>query len=146
MNASVLKRFVKQTLPLLIVLITAAGLRLYNMNWDSGTQNHPDERCVNIVSSQLAVPNSVSAYFDSGASSLNPFNKNIGWVYGTLPLITGRAAAEFLDKGCGPQPALPARWPLIFGSPADACQGPVFSPGMTTSGWSGAFSRRWPIS
>ncbi len=127
MNASVFKRFLKQTLPLLIILIAAAGLRLYNLNWDSGTQNHPDERYVNIVSSQLEIPNSFGAYFDSGASSLNPFNKNFGWVYGTLPLFAGRFVAEALNAGCGPQPAVLARligfW--IAGDAAANC-GPGF--------------------
>lgn len=94
--------------PLLLplILLAAAMLRFSDINWDQSQFNHPDERHVTNVVSGLRMPDSLADYFDSAASPLNPYNLRQSWVYGTLPLFGARAAAEFLDSGCGPDRAL----------------------------------------
>jgi YYY domain-containing protein len=107
---------------LLIVLGIAAALRFYDLNWDQSQYNHPDERHVTNVITLLRLPASLGEYLDSAASPLNPYNNQQSWVYGTLPLFTGRILAEFLDQGCAPDEALLPRLlgRLLF-STAEGC-------------------------
>ena len=95
-----------RSLPLIFILFIAALLRFSDLNWDQSQYNHPDERHVTNVISGLRMPDSLSQYFDSAASPLNPYNMRQSWVYGTLPLFSARLTAEYLDKGCGADRAL----------------------------------------
>ena len=41
-------------LALAVVLLSAAALRLYNVNWDDLHHVHPDERWISMVASDIA--------------------------------------------------------------------------------------------
>lgn len=117
MKATRARHLFKHTLPVLLILLIAGALRFSDLNWDQSQYNHPDERHVTNVISQLQMPESAAEYFDSGVSPLNPYNNRQSWVYGTLPLFSGRVLAEFLDAGCAPKQALLQRalGRLLFG-------------------------------
>ena len=112
-----------RSLLLLGVIVLAAALRFYDLNWDQSQYNHPDERHVTNVITALRLPASLSEYLDPTASPLNPYNNQQSWVYGTLPLFAGRIFAEFLDQGCAPDDALVPRLlgRLLFGPAVEGC-------------------------
>ena len=82
--------------PLLLTLILgiAAGLRFYNLNWDSGLFAHPDERStVAFYAPTIRWPAASSDFFDPRASTLNPFwdvaaDSRRSYTYGHFPLYT----------------------------------------------------------
>ncbi|HEV8267804.1 MAG TPA: hypothetical protein VGR00_06210, partial [Thermoanaerobaculia bacterium] len=81
----------KEKLGLGAVALLALGLRLYGLNWDSGTHLHPDERFLTIVGSAIELP-APGEYFDTARSPANPHNVGQSfYVYGTLPLFLFRA-------------------------------------------------------
>jgi YYY domain-containing protein len=116
-------RIFKHVLPALLLFALALTVRLYDLNWDQSQFNHPDERHTTNVLSQLQMPDSLTAYFDSGRSTLNPYNNRQSWVYGTFPIVLYRSAAEWLNTGCAPEPQLLAQWTgrLFFGDEARNC-------------------------
>ncbi|MBN1579239.1 MAG: phospholipid carrier-dependent glycosyltransferase, partial [Anaerolineae bacterium] len=57
---------------LLIILIVAAGLRLYELNWDEGQHAHPDERWIAMVAPTITWPDDGADLFDPRRSTLNP--------------------------------------------------------------------------
>lgn len=73
---------------LLALILCAAGwVRIYKLDWDEGTHLHPDERYLTMVTAALDFPPSLSQYWDTSTSPLNPENRGFsGYVYGTLPL------------------------------------------------------------
>jgi uncharacterized membrane protein len=79
---------------LIIILAIAAGLRFYNLNWDSGTFAHPDERStVAFYAPTIHWPDDLSTLFDPRASTLNPFWDTAqqlprSYTYGHFPLYT----------------------------------------------------------
>ena len=80
------------------ILAAALSLRLVNVNWDDGTHLHPDERHITSVSASLRVPSSLSQYFDTSSSPLNPYNHDSpSFVYGTLPIFLNKVVSETLD-------------------------------------------------
>lgn len=84
---------------LIIILAIAAYLRFVGLNWDSYTHLHPDERFLTLVESVLQIPSSISEYFDTNHSLLNPYN--VGhkfFVYGTFPVFLVRYLAEWIGK------------------------------------------------
>ncbi|MCX7753718.1 MAG: DUF2298 domain-containing protein [Anaerolineales bacterium] len=83
-----------------LVLIGAAYLRLMGLNWDQSQHLHPDERFLTMVSTALQPVSSISEYFDTANSTLNPHNRGYGfYVYGTLPVFIVRYAAEWMTQG-----------------------------------------------
>lgn len=81
--------------PLIIILILAALLRFYGLNWDQGQHLHPDERFLTMVATDISWPNSLAGYFDTNNSSLNPHNQGFNFfVYGTFPLFFTKLLAE----------------------------------------------------
>ena len=119
--------------PVLLVLILLVGaiFRFTDLNWDQNRHLHPDERYMTVLASMLKSPADLRAYFDSGKSTLNPFNTDWGksYVYGTLPLFAGRYLAEFMDQGCGDTPqAIPrAIGSLLFADDAHNCRQGTFT-------------------
>ncbi len=86
---------------LLLALILAAGavLRFRGFLWDEGHHLHPDERFISMVEEKVTFPGSLSAYFDSAHSTLNPYNNGFGsFVYGTLPLALAKAAGRLAGR------------------------------------------------
>ena len=98
-----------------LVMVLAAALRLTGVNWDNGSQLHPDERFLFMVEGAirpgLVAPGSNGAgdstrdapiwryYFDSARSGLNPHNVGYGFfVYGTFPLFVGKLAISWLQS------------------------------------------------
>jgi hypothetical protein len=66
---------------------------------------HPDERFLSLVSDRLDWPDSVSGYFDTAASPLNPYNdgQTNSYVYGTFPLFLVKGVATIAgDDPAGP--------------------------------------------
>ena len=90
-----------------LVFALAAVFRFTGVNWDNGTQLHPDERFLFMVEGAIrpgiVTPGSNGAgdstrdapiwqyYFDSARSGLNPHNVGYGFfVYGTFPLFAAK--------------------------------------------------------
>ena len=73
---------------MVVILVLAAVLRIYGLNWDSGKHLHPDERFLTTVTNDLDLPKNLENYFDADKSTLSPYSlEKIGmFVYGTLPI------------------------------------------------------------
>jgi YYY domain-containing protein len=81
------------------VLLFGAYLRFVGVNWDDVYHLHPDERFLTMVESGIEPVHSLSEYFDTATSTLNPNNRGYGfYVYGTLPLIMVRYIGEWVGK------------------------------------------------
>ncbi len=81
------------------ILLIAAGLRLYGVDWDAGQHLHPDERFIVMVDTGIQWPHSLGEYFDSARSPLNPYNRGFGnFVYGTLPIFLLKFVAMLLGR------------------------------------------------
>lgn len=79
----------------LLILLFAAFLRIYGVNWDQNQHLHPDERFLTMVATAAKVPETFSAYLDPAISTLNPYN--IGhsfYVYGTLPITLNKLVVQ----------------------------------------------------
>jgi len=86
---------------LLLVLILIAGVyfRFTGVKWDDSTHLHPDERFLTMVETSIAPVNSISAYFNTLSSSLNPANRGYTFfVYGTLPIFIVRYVGEAIHQ------------------------------------------------
>jgi len=86
--------FVKKILNHQFILIffifcLSLSVRLFGLNWDQGQHLHPDERFLTMVVATIQSPSSLSQYFDTQNSPLNPFNYNQFkfFVYGDFPLF-----------------------------------------------------------
>jgi YYY domain-containing protein len=89
-----------QWLVLALILVVAAAFRLNALEtWDDNSHQHPDERFMTIVASQVHIPASIGDYFNTPRSSLNPYaNGQSNYAYGQLPLTLTRAVAEALPQ------------------------------------------------
>lgn len=78
-----------QSIIIFVVFILAFLLRVYGLNWDQNYHLHPDERFLTMVTNDIKIPTSVSNYFDTNHSSLNPYNypQYQFFVYGTFPIF-----------------------------------------------------------
>ncbi|NJN96451.1 MAG: glycosyltransferase family 39 protein, partial [Anaerolineales bacterium] len=89
---------------LVLILVVAAGLRFYNLNWDNGTFAHPDERStVVFYAPTIRWPDDTSTLFDPRASTLNPFwevgrQERRSYTYGHFPLYSLVLIAHGLNK------------------------------------------------
>jgi len=78
-------------LALAVVLLSAAALRLYNVNWDDFQYVHPDERWIAMVASDITWPENSKDILNPRKSTLNPLwiprdNTVRNYAYGHLPL------------------------------------------------------------
>ena len=89
-----------QVLVLALILVVAAAFRLNGLEtWDDDSHQHPDERFLTIVASQVSVPLSIPDYFNTARSSLNPYaNGQSNYAYGQLPLTLTRMVAEWTGR------------------------------------------------
>jgi hypothetical protein len=76
---------------LLMILVVAAGLRLYGLDWDEGQHAHPDERWIAMVAPTLRWPPKARDLLDPRRSTLNPLwvpdrGEVRNFAYGHLPL------------------------------------------------------------
>ncbi|MBN1259818.1 MAG: DUF2298 domain-containing protein, partial [Anaerolineae bacterium] len=101
---------------LLLILLVAGWVRIYDLNWDEGTHLHPDERYLTMVASALEIPQTTGEYWSTESSPLNPENRGYGgYVYGTLPLFAARLVGGWFDGACGETPKqLPAIARAVF--------------------------------
>ena len=84
---------------LIVVLLAGAYFRFIGVNWDENFHLHPDERFLTMVETSISPVKSISQYFNTNESSLNPHNHGFGfYVYGTLPLFIVRYVAEWVGK------------------------------------------------
>jgi YYY domain-containing protein len=87
------------TILLLGVLMLGAYFRFTGIDWDQDHHLHPDERFMTMVASSISPVESLSEYFDTSVSRLNPNNRGFGfYVYGTLPLFIVRYAGELVGQ------------------------------------------------
>src|SRR5918911_3957167 len=89
-----------QMLILALILVVAAAFRLNGLEtWDDDSHQHPDERFLTIVASQVSVPASIGDYFNTARSSLNPYaNGQAAYAYGQLPLTLTRLIGEWTGR------------------------------------------------
>ena len=84
---------------LILILLAGAYLRYTGLDWDLNQHLHPDERFLTMVETSIAPVDSLSQYFDTQTSTLNPHNRGYGfYVYGTLPLFIVRYVGEWFGK------------------------------------------------
>ncbi|MBM4412593.1 MAG: hypothetical protein FJ040_03980 [Chloroflexi bacterium] len=84
---------------MLLILAMGAYFRFGGLfKWDEPSfRLHPDERFLTEVASQIRLPNSLTQYFDSSSTPLNPRNGNYKFfVYGMLPHELTRLTAVVL--------------------------------------------------
>lgn len=91
----------KKSILIVLLIVTLAGIfRFYGVNWDQNQHLHPDERFLTMVSTSIQWPTSVSEYFDTNSSPLNPHNKDFPFfVYGTFPIFFTKYVAELFKLG-----------------------------------------------
>lgn len=96
---------------LLLILLIAAALRFAGIGWGDNHYLHPDERFMTMVAIGIDWPGSVSEYFDSETSPLNPYNNTFGsYVYGTLPLFLAKLIGTITNDVVYGDAHLPGRW------------------------------------
>lgn len=77
------------------VLAVGAYFRFNGINWGDEQYQHPDERFLVWVTSDIEPVNTLGAYFNTEASTLNPANRGHRFfVYGTLPVFLVRYLAD----------------------------------------------------
>jgi YYY domain-containing protein len=82
---------------LIVVLIVGAFLRTRGLNWGEYQYLHPDERFLIWVGTDISPVESLSEYWDTATSSLNPHNQGHNfYVYGTLPMFLARYVVEWI--------------------------------------------------
>jgi 4-amino-4-deoxy-L-arabinose transferase-like glycosyltransferase len=82
----------RETLTLVLILVVAAALRLYGLNWDGGHWLHPDERQIYFVVLRLHWPGSLAVAL-SPSSPLNPHF----FAYGSLPIYLLKGVVALLQ-------------------------------------------------
>jgi len=88
--------FKKPSTLILIILLIGAIFRFSGLNWDDGSHQHPDERYLTMVAESIRGVDSISAYFDTATSTLNPLNHG-SYTYGMFPLFVTRMVAEWVN-------------------------------------------------
>ncbi|MCX8008494.1 MAG: hypothetical protein N3A54_02185 [Patescibacteria group bacterium] len=84
----------------LMILCFGIFTRLFGNNWDQGNHLHPDERFLTMVATAMQWPKSVSEYFNTDLSKLNPHNIGFHfYVYGTWPIVFVKFIAELIGMG-----------------------------------------------
>jgi len=89
---------------LALILIFAALLRIYGLDWDAGQHTHPDERWIAMVAPTIRWPQEASDLLDPRRSTLNPLWVPDGqgggqirnFAYGHLPLYLHALAGHGL--------------------------------------------------
>ncbi len=84
---------------LLGVLLIGAYFRFTGIKWDDNHHLHPDERFLTMVESSITPVKTLSEYFDTANSSLNPNNRGYNfYVYGTLPIFIVRYVGHWTGQ------------------------------------------------
>lgn len=80
---------IKGKVLLLSIILLGASLRLFNVNWDQGSQLHPDERAIVLSVLELHYPTSFSALL----TPESPWNPHF-FAYGSLPIYLLKISAD----------------------------------------------------
>ncbi len=81
------------------IILLGAYFRFVGLDWDQDHHLHPDERFLTMVETGISPVESLSDYFNTAESSLNPNNRGHGFfVYGTLPIFIVRYLGEWLGQ------------------------------------------------
>jgi YYY domain-containing protein len=84
---------------LIVVLLAAAYFRLSGSDWGELNIQHPDENFMTSVTLAVQPVHSLSTYFNTAESTLNPSVVGYpAYVYGTLPLFIVRYLAQGFGK------------------------------------------------
>ncbi|HWQ46017.1 MAG TPA: DUF2298 domain-containing protein [Longilinea sp.] len=84
---------------LIVVLISSLYFRLLGSDWALQYHLHPDERFLSLVQGSISPVHSLSEYFDTETSPLNPANRGYGFfVYGTLPLFLVQYVGQWVGQ------------------------------------------------
>lgn len=87
---------------LIYVLLMGLFFRGSGLFWGENQYLHPDERFLVWVGTDISPVNSISEYFDTPNSTLNPQNRGHGfYVYGTLPMFLTRYVVEWVHGHSG---------------------------------------------
>ncbi len=98
---------------LIVIVGAAAYFRFIGIDWGEEQYLHPDERFLVWVGSDIAPVKSLSEYFNTATSSLNPHNRGHGFfVYGTLPMFLARYLVESIYGHSGFREMLTVGRPL----------------------------------
>ena len=82
----------------ILILLSAILLRITGTDWDGDMPPHPDERFLTEVTTAVSPVDSLTEYFDTANSTLNPNNRGYSFfVYGTFPIFMTRYVAEWVD-------------------------------------------------
>ena len=82
---------------LIFVLFVGIYLRTRGLIWGEYQYLHPDERFLVWVGTDISPVESLSAYWDTARSTLNPHNQGHNfYVYGTLPMFIARYLVEWI--------------------------------------------------
>lgn len=121
-----------QRIALVVIVLSAAALRLTGLDWDGYQHHHPDERYISWVATTIEFPslgsNQWAAQWQPETSTFNPFrwppgassegivvlqNRPRDFAYGHVPLYAGVAATR-LAEWIAPflLPWLPPDWTL----------------------------------
>jgi hypothetical protein len=86
----------------LLIILLSCGIffRFYNVDWNLGTNLHPDEYGLTNTLTQLSLPKSLSEYFNTRLSPISPYTKYDA---------SGNAAANGPDNGMRW-----GQWPIIL--------------------------------
>jgi 4-amino-4-deoxy-L-arabinose transferase-like glycosyltransferase len=86
-------RLSRETLLLAAILVAAAALRLFGLNWDDGQWLHPDERQIYFVVGSLDWPHSLT----EALSPDSPLNPKF-FAYGSLPIYLLKLVTALLAR------------------------------------------------
>ena len=121
-----------QRVALVVILLSAAALRLTGLDWDGFEHHHPDERYIAWVATTIEFPSlrttEWAAQWRPTTSTFNPFHWPPGagsegivvlqdqprdFAYGHVPLYLGVLATRLVERVAPPLRAvLPAEWSL----------------------------------
>jgi YYY domain-containing protein len=100
------------TVGLLLLAILFGGwyLRNIGLEWDQNYHLHPDERFLTMLETAIQPVGSLSEYFNTNLSTLNPHNVGYSFfVYGTLPIFITRYIAQWINRAGFDQIAIVGR-------------------------------------
>lgn len=101
----------RHRLALAAIVALAVVLRLAGIGWGDDHYYHPDELFLTMVTTGIGNPGSVSAYFDTATSPLNPYNSGFdSYVYGTAPLFAAKVLGALTSHDAFGNAHEPGRW------------------------------------
>ncbi|TLN23552.1 glycosyltransferase family 39 protein, partial [bacterium] len=87
---------------LILVMLLGAYFRFTGIDWGESQYLHPDERFFVWVTADISEVNSLSEFFDTATSTMNPHNTgHTFYVYGTLPVFATRILTDALVENPG---------------------------------------------